>query len=139
MVSIRLLLLGWAIVACSNAGAGPSAAGGWVPSDSDLRVVNATGEPLAFFAIAADLEPLLDPVPEIGVRDPSIRLVPAGAERAMGEISGRQEAPGGGVAVFLYALTADGTRARFTRVQLVSGEVIRQAKGRIVISQLGPR
>jgi hypothetical protein len=80
--------------------------------------------------------PLLDPVPEIGVNDPSIRLVPAGEERAVGEISGRREAPGGGIAVFLYALTTDGTRARFTRVQLVSGEKIRRAGGSIVIRQL---
>lgn len=138
MFRIPPLLLGLAVFACSDAGPGLSPSRGWPPSDRDLRVVNATGEPFAFFAIAADLAPLLDPVPEVEVGDPSIRLVPAGAERAVGEISGRRDAPGGGVAVFLYALTDDATRARFVRVQLVSGEEIRQAEGRIVIRQLGP-
>jgi hypothetical protein len=63
-------------------------------------------------------------------------LVPAGTERALGEVSGREQAPNGGVALYLYALTADGTRARFTRVQLVSGEEIRRSGGRIVVSRL---
>lgn len=138
MVKVRPLLLGLAVFACSDAGSGPSGPGQWVPSDADLRLANGTARPLAFFAIAADLAPLLDPVPEIGVSDSSIRLVPPGAERPVGEISGRQEAPGGGVAFFLYTLTAGGTRARFATVQLVSGEEIRKAGGRIVIRQLGP-
>ncbi len=136
MLGVRSLLLGLAVLACSNAGPGPSSPAGGPPTDADLRLANATTKPLAFFAIAADLSPLLDPVPEIGVNDPSIRLVPAGEERAVGEISGRRKAPGGGIAVFLYALTTDGTRARFTRVQLVSGEKIRRAGGSIVIRQL---
>lgn len=138
MVRIPPLLLGLAVFACSDAGPGPSPSRGWQPSDPDLRVVNATGEPFAFFAIAADLAPLLDPVPEVELGDSSIQLVPAGAERTLVEISGRGEAPGGGVAIFLYALTDDPTRARFVRVQLVSGEETRQAGGRIVIRQLGP-
>jgi hypothetical protein len=98
--------------------------------------VNATQEPLAFFAIAADLAPLLDPVPVIRVGDPGTRVVLAGDERPLGEVPGRAEAPHGGVAVYLYALTPDGTRARFTRVQLVPGADIRRAGGRIFIHQL---
>lgn len=94
MVKVRPLLLGLAVLACSSAGSGPSGPG-WVPTDADLRLANATNEPFAFFAIAADLAPLLDPVPEVGVSDPSIQLVPPGTERAVGEISGRQEAPAG--------------------------------------------
>jgi hypothetical protein len=38
--------------------------------------------------------------------------------------------------VYLYALTPDGTRARFTRIELVLGADIRRAGGRIFIRQL---
>ncbi|HEY8259477.1 MAG TPA: hypothetical protein VIG08_17595 [Gemmatimonadales bacterium] len=134
MIQVRPLLFGIAVLACSSSGSLPSGP----TSGGELRLANATGVPFAFFAVAADMAPLLDPVPEISVTDPSTRLVPAGAERAVGEVSGREGAPGGGVAVFLYRVTPDGMRARFTRVQLASGEEIRNAGNRIVIARLGP-
>jgi hypothetical protein len=99
-------------------------------------VVNATPAPLAFFAIAADLAPLLDPVPEASVSEAWVRIVHPGAAQPVGELSGRETAPKGGVAVYLYALSADGTRVLFTRVQLASGEEIRRAGGRILIRSL---
>lgn len=131
------LVLALVLAGCSNGVTGPTASGSPLPpTDGDLRLVNATQQPLAFFAIAADLAPLLDPVPEVRVGDPDIRLVLAGDEQPLGEVPGRAEAPQGGVAVYLYALTPDGTRARFTRVELVLGADIRRAGGRIVIRQL---
>jgi hypothetical protein len=99
----------------------------------ELRVANGTAKPIAFFAIASDLMPLLDPVPELDADDPGIAVVPPGEERPVGPLPGREQAPDGGVAVFLYPLTDDGRRARFTRVELVSGDAIRSAGGRILI------
>ena len=104
--------------------------------ETDVRVVNGTDEPFAFFAIAADLAPLLDPVPDASVAEPWVYLVPPGADRSVGELSGPEEAPNGGVAVYLYALSADGARVHFTRVQLASGQEIRRAGNRIIIRQL---
>lgn len=134
MVTIRALLLGVAVVGCSSPATAPGALA--PPTDAVVRVVNATGEPLAFFAIAADLAPLLDPVPEASVRESWVHVVPAGADQAVGELSGREEAPDGGVAVYLYALTDAGARVHFTRVHLASGQEIRRAGGRIVIRDL---
>jgi hypothetical protein len=119
------------IAACAGGG---TPAG---PTSTELRVANATSEPFAFFAVAADLVPLLDPVPEISVADPATRLVNPGAEYPVGEISGRDQAPDGGVALFLYALTPDRTRARFAGLQMASGEEIRVAGGRIVVRRVG--
>lgn len=112
---------------------GPSAP---ATAAGELRVANGTAEPLAFFAVASDLAPLLDPIPELDVDHPGIDLVPPGGERPVGELSGREQAPDGGMAVFLYALMDDGRRARFTRVELMSGEAIRSAGGRILIRGL---
>jgi hypothetical protein len=95
--------------------------------------VNATAQPFAFFVVAADLAPLLDPVPEVSVGDPDIKVIRPGAESAIGDVPGLTEAPHGGVAVYLYTFTPDGGRARFTRVHLVPGMDLRQAGGRIVI------
>jgi hypothetical protein len=80
--------------------------------------------------------PLLDPIPELDTEDSGIILVPPGEERLVGEYSGREQAPNGGVAVFLYVVTDHGRRARLTRVELASGEAIRRAGGRILIDSL---
>jgi hypothetical protein len=134
-VNSTLTLLAAIIVAgCSNAATAPR-----VPSRTaqlEVRVVNATADPLVFFAVAADLAPLLDPVPETSVTAPWAQPLASGASRALGELPGRDEAPQGGVAVYLYALTPDRMRAQFTRVELVSGEAIRLAGNRIVIRRL---
>jgi hypothetical protein len=136
MNSIRSLLVAIIVAGCSNAATAPG-----VPSRTaqlEVRVVNATSDPFVFFAVAADLAPLLDPVPETSVTAPWAEPLPPRASRALGEVPGRDEAPQGGVAVYLYALTPDGMRARFTRVELVSGAAIRLAGNRIVIRQLRP-
>jgi len=129
----RAALVGLVVLACSSPP--PSAPGPAAPSTAagELRVANGTELPFAFFAIASDLAPLLDPVPELDANDPAITVVPPGEERPVGELSGREQAPGGGVAVYLYRLIDSGRRARFTRVELVSGVAIRHARGRIVI------
>jgi hypothetical protein len=127
---LRTLLLGLALVGCSGSGTSPSLS---VPAEHDLRLRNATDRALAFFAIAADLSPLLDPIPEASVNEPWIRLVQPGAERAVGEVEGRESAPNGGVAIYLYPLTPDGERVRFQRVVLVTGEELRRNSGRIVV------
>jgi hypothetical protein len=124
------------MIGCSNAATAPPAPNH--ASRSNIRVVNATAEPLVFFAVAADLAPLLDPVPEASVTETWARPLAPGASRLLGELGGYDEAPDGGVAVYLYALSADATRARFTRVQFALGQEIRQAGGRIVIRQLHP-
>lgn len=131
----RTVVLGLTLVACSSPPSSPSVPGPSAPATAagELRVANGTAKPLAFFAIASDLMPLLDPVPELDVDDSGIAVVPPGEERPVGRISGREQAPDGGVAVYLYALTEDGRRAGFTRVELVSGEAIRSAGGRILI------
>jgi hypothetical protein len=131
----RALGLALALAACSGGSTAPSPP---VPSPgaAETRVVNASGAPLLFFAVASDLAPLLDPVPELAVAEHQDEVVPPGGERPVGELSGREQAPDGGVAVYLYAITADGTRARFTRVQLVSGDEIRRNGGRIVVRKL---
>ncbi|MGH2376759.1 MAG: hypothetical protein ACREOC_16280 [Gemmatimonadales bacterium] len=134
MLTLRSLLVAVAVVGCSNTATAPA-----TPSRTtqpDVRVVNATAEPLVFFAVAADLAPLLDPVPEASVTERWAQPLAPGAARRVGEIAGREQAPDGGVAVYLYALTADRTRARFTRVELASGQEIRQADGRIIIRRL---
>jgi hypothetical protein len=137
MVNARTTLLGLAILACSPAPSGPSVPGPSAPVPAgELRVANGTAQPLAFFATASDLAPLLDPVPELDTDDSGITLVLPGEERPVGELSGREQAPDGGVAVFLYVLIDHGRRARFTRVELASGEAIRSAGGRIVIGSL---
>jgi hypothetical protein len=135
----RSVVLSLAVIGCSNAGAGPVAPSANHPgSAADLRVVNATAHPFAFFVIAADLAPLLDPLPEVAVGDPDTQVVLPGAEYVLGNVPRLAEAPKGGVAVYLYAFIPDGHRARFTQVQLVSGTVIRQAGGRIVIHRIQP-
>jgi hypothetical protein len=131
MVSIRSLFIGVAVFGCSNAAPVPSEPGG--PSGADVRVVNGTHEPFAFFAIAADLAPVFDPIPEAPVEEPWVHVVAPGADWPVGDLSGGAEAPNGGVAVYLYALTSGGTRVHFSRVHLASGEQIRQAGGRIVV------
>jgi hypothetical protein len=137
-MNARTTLFGLAIFACSPAPSAPSVPGPSAPDTpaGELRVVNGTAQPLAFFAIASDLSPLLDPVPELDADDSGITLLPPGGEVLVGELSGREQAPDGGVAVFLYVLTDHGRRARFTRVELASGEAIRRAGGRIVIGSL---
>lgn len=136
-MNARARLLCLAILACSPAPSGPSVPGPYAPVPADeLRVANGTDQPLAFFAIASDLMPLLDPVPELDSDDSGIILVPPGEERPVGELSGREQAPGGGVAIFLYGLTDHGRRAHFTRVELASGKAIRSAGGRILIGSL---
>jgi hypothetical protein len=133
MNSISSLLVAVVVAGCSNA-AGPH-----VPNriaQAGVRVVNATADPLVFFAVAADLAPLLDPVPETSITAPWAQPLAPGASRALGDLPGRDEAQRGGVAVYLYALTPDGMRAHFTRFELVSGAAIRQAGNRIVIRRL---
>jgi hypothetical protein len=132
------MLFGLVLLACSSPPSSPSLPGPSTPvtAEAELRVANGTASPHAFFAIASDLMPLLDPVPELEADDPNIVVVPQGQERPVGRISGREQAPDGGVAVFLYALTDHGRRARFTRVELVSGDAIRGAGGRILIRRL---
>lgn len=133
----RPTLLGLAILACSPAPSGPSVPGPSAPAPADeLRVANGTARPLAFFAIACDLMPLLDPVPDLDADDPGLTLVPPGEERPVGELPDCEPAPEGGVAVFLYGLTDHDRRAHFTRVELASGEAIRRAGGRILIRSL---
>jgi hypothetical protein len=121
-----------AVTACSNAATEPSAPAS-SPADADLLLLNATERPLAFFAIAADLEPFCDPIPELPVTASHIEVVAAGQEQPLGQVPGRAEAPQGGVAVFLYELSADGRQARYTRLQLVSGADLRRSGGRILI------
>ena len=137
-MNARTTLFGLAILACSPAPSAPSVPGPSAPAAGagELRVANGTAQPLAFFAIASDLAPLLDPVPELDTEDSGITLVPPGEERPVGGLSGREQAPDGGVAVFLYVVTDHGRRARFTRVELASGEAIRGAGGRILIGSL---
>jgi hypothetical protein len=127
---LRALLLGLALVGCSGSATSPVLS---IPAASDLRLRNATDRALAFFAIAADLSPLLDPVPEASLDEPWLRLVQPGAERLVGEVEGRESAPNGGVAIYLYQPTPDGERARFQRVVQVSGEELTRSSGRIVI------
>jgi hypothetical protein len=127
---LRALLLGLALVGCSGSGTSPSLS---VPAEHDLRLRNATDRALAFFAIAADLSPLLDPIPEASVDESWVRLVQPGAERPVGEVEGRESAPNGGVAIYLYPVTPDGQRVRFQQVVLVTGEELRRNFGRIVI------
>jgi hypothetical protein len=127
---LRALLLGLALVGCSGSGTSPSLS---VPAEHDLRLRNATDRALAFFAIAADLSPLLDPIPEASVDESWVRLVQPGAERPVGEVEGRESAPNGGVAIYLYPVTPDGERVRFQQVVLVTGEELRRNSGRIVI------
>ena len=131
----RATLFGLTVLACSPSPSASSIPGPSAPATvpGELRVANGTAEPFAFFATASDLMPLLDPVPEVDLNSADITVVPPGQERLVGEFTGPREAPDGGVAVFLYKLTADGRRARFTTVELVSGEAIRGAGGRILI------
>lgn len=131
-VAVALIVAGCSSSSTESLNAGPFApmAGG------DIRVVNATARPFAFFAVAADLAPLLDPIPEMPLSSPHIQVVPPGDERPVVDIPGRAEAPGGGVAIYLYAITGDGKTARFTDVQLASGQELRRAGGRIVIRQV---
>jgi hypothetical protein len=138
VVISRTTLLGLAIFACSPSPSAPSVPGPLAPATGagELRVANGTAQPLAFFAIASDRAPLLDPVPDLDTDDPGITLVPPGEERLVGEVSGREQAPDGGVALFLYVLTDHGRRAHFTRVELATGEAIRSAGGRILIGSL---
>lgn len=138
MAILRTMLLSLAVLACSPSPSAPTSPEPSTPATAAgaLRVANGTAAPLAFFAIASDLAPLLDPVPELDADDAGIAVVPPGEERPVGEVSGREQAPDGGVAVYLYALTDGGRRARFTRVELVSGEAIRRADGRILIRGL---
>ena len=131
MINLRWLLTGAVLLGCSSSATGPGN-----PNEGTVRVVNGTPQALAFFVVAADLAPLLDPVPEASVSEPWVHVVPPGADQGVGEVSGREQAPKGGLAVYLHEVTARGMRVRFTRVQLASGEEIRQAGGRIVIRQL---
>lgn len=134
MALLRAALFGAAVLACSSS---PAAPGPFIPNPpGEVRVANGTPQAFAFFAIAADATPLLDPVPELDVTQPGIILVPAGEERPVGELEPSDEAPEGGVAVFLYALIGNTRRARFVRVELVSGQAIREAGGRILIGEL---
>ncbi len=89
-----------------------------------------------FLAVAADLAPLLDPVPELAVTEHQAQLVPAGDERPVGEIMGQGDAPNGGVAIYLYRVAPDSRTARFTLVRQFAGEEIRRAGGRLVIRRL---
>jgi hypothetical protein len=130
MPTLRAFLLGFTLAGCSSSSTGTSLS---APADAHLRLVNATETPVAFFVVAADLSPLLDPVPEASVDEPWVVLVQPGAERSIGEIEGRDSAPNGGVAVYLYRLTTGGGHIRFERVILVTGEQILQTRGRIVI------
>jgi hypothetical protein len=133
----RATLFSLSVLACSPGPSAPSQAGPSAASDAgELRLANGAGQPLAFFAAAYDLAPLLDPVPEVELGAGTLVLVPVGEERPVGELPETGEAPKGGVAVFLYRVTADGRRARFTRVELVSGDAIRAAAGRILIRAL---
>ena len=138
MVIPRTTLFALALLACSPSPSAPSVPEPSAPATAagELRVANGTAQPFAFFAVAADLAPLLDPIPELDVGHPAIAVVPPDEERPVGEVSGCEQAPDGGVAVFLYALIDGGRRARFTRVELVSGEAIRSAGGRILIRGL---
>ncbi len=101
MGTTRSLLVAITLVGCSNAATAPQA-----PSHathSNVLVVNATPDPLVFSAIAADLAPMVDPVPEISVTAPWADPLASGAARLVGEIPGREAPPGDGVAVYLYA------------------------------------
>lgn len=129
-LAIRSILIGAAVLACSNPTTAPAPT---EPAAPGIQVVNATAEPFAFFAIASDLAPLLDPVPETSVHEPWVRVVAPGNDEPLGELSGREQAPGGGVAVFLYELIDDGARVRFSRVHLASGQEIRRSGDRIVV------
>jgi hypothetical protein len=136
MYTILSLLVVMMVAGCSNAATAPHVAGRI--AHSEVRVVNATADPLVFFAVAADLAPLLDPVPETSVTAPWAQPLASGASRALVELPGSGEAPQDGVAVYLYALTPEKDRAQFTRVELVSGTAIRRAGNRIIIRQLRP-
>jgi hypothetical protein len=131
------LALALIVAGCSSSPTESSQPGPLAPlTGGDIRVANATARPFAFFAVAADLAPLLDPVPEMPASSPHIQVVPPGSERLVGHIPGLAEAPGGGVAIYLYVIIQNGEIARFTEVQLASGAEIRRAGGRIVIRQL---
>jgi hypothetical protein len=133
----RATLFSLSVLACSPGPSAPSQPGPSAPATADeLRVANGTGQPFAFFAAAYDLAPLLDPVPEVELEAGTLVLVPPGEERPVGELPETGEAPNGGVAVFLYRVTDDGRRARISRVELVSGDDIRAAGGRILIRGL---
>jgi hypothetical protein len=131
--NLRLTAFVLIVVGCSQAVTEPPSPGFVPVADSDIRLVNATNRPFAYFAVAADLAPLLDPIPEMPTSDPNVQVVAAGSERPLGKIPGRAEAPEGGVAVYLYAISADGERARFTEVRLASGAELRRSRGRIVV------
>jgi hypothetical protein len=136
---VRLLLpfvLGFTLIGCSASSSSPLAPGSAPSTATSLRVLNAAGEPLVFFAVAADLAPLLDPVPELAVADHRAQLVPAGGERPVGEIMGQGDAPNGGVAIYLYRVAPDGRMAHFTLVRQFAGDEIRRAGGRLVIRRL---
>src|SRR5918997_3969311 len=136
MYKIPSLLVVITVAGCSNAATAPHVTGRI--AHPEVRVVNATADPLVFFAVAADLAPLLDPVPETSLTAPWAQPLASGASRVLGELPGRDEAPQDGVAVYLYALTPDKKRAQFTRFELFSGMAIRKAGNRIVIGQLRP-
>ena len=136
MVTTRSLLVVITLIGCSNAVTAPQAPSHATPSN--VQVVNATPDPLVFSALAAALAPMVDPIPEVSVSAPWADPLASGAARLVGEIPGREAPPGDGVAVYLYALTPDGRRAQFVRVEFASGQEIRRAGGRIVIRQLRP-
>jgi len=131
VINLRWLLTGAVLLGCSSSATGPGN-----PNEGTVRVVNGTPQALAFFVVAADLAPLLDPAPE-AFSEPWVHVVPPGADRLVDEVSGREEARKGGLAVYLYELTTGGTRVRFTRVQMASGTEIQRAGRRIVIRELG--
>lgn len=68
-----------------------------------------------FLAVAPDLAPLLDPVPELAVTEHQAQLVPAGDERPVGEIMGQGDAPNGGVAIYLYRVARRTAARRASR------------------------
>lgn len=136
MSPIRLLVLALIVAGCSHAPTEPLVPRSFLPvAGAEIRLVNATERPFAYFAVAADLAPLLDPIPEMPTSDPTVQVVAAGTERALGAVPGRGDAPEGGVAVYLYAISADGERARFAGVRLATGAELWRSGGRIVVRQ----
>ncbi|MGH7578894.1 MAG: hypothetical protein ACREM9_01885 [Gemmatimonadales bacterium] len=131
----KMALLGIALLACSPS---PAAPGSFQPDilGDEVRVANGTPEPFVFFAFAADMEPLILVAPEADVDQAGVTLVPPGEERPVGELEGREHAPGGGVALYLYRMVGTSRRARLVRMELVSGEAIRANGGRIVVGKL---
>jgi len=135
MPALKMALLAAALLACSPS---PAAPGSFQPGlvGDEVRVANGTSEPFAFFAVAADMEPLILVAPEADLDQAGISLVPPGEERPVGELEGREQAPGGGLALYLYRRIGESRRARLVRMELVPGQAIRGNGGRILVEDL---